>query len=119
MEKQPKKKRRIKEVLIGEKFDAMTDEQRAEVIAEIEAETPQQRMARSRPLNAEERGWWREVQKKSKAGRPKLGKSGTRNISITVEKALLKRIDTYAKAKGIKRSELFSRSAAELIGETA
>jgi hypothetical protein len=32
-------------ILTGEKFDAMTDKQRAQVIAEIEAETPQQRLA--------------------------------------------------------------------------
>ncbi len=43
-----------REVLTGEKFDAMTDEQRAAVFAELEAETPEQRQARSRPMNAEE-----------------------------------------------------------------
>jgi len=47
---------------------------------------------------------------------PKLGKHGTRIVSVTVEKSLLKRADAYAKANGIKRSELFARSLSEKIG---
>ena len=74
--------------MTGEKFDAMTDRQRAAVVAEIEAETPAQRRARSKPLNAEERAWWRRAQKKLKAGRPRFGKSGTRNVSVTLERGL-------------------------------
>jgi hypothetical protein len=107
-------------VLTGERFDAMTDEQRASVLAEIEAETPEQRRARSKPLNAEERAWWRRVQKKAKstAGRPKFGKGGTRIVSITVEKELLKQADRYARSHGLKRSELVSLSIAEKIGTT-
>ena len=104
------------EILTGEKLDAMTDQQRAKVFAELEAESPEQRQARSKPLNAEERAWWKRVQKKLKAGRPKFGKNGTRIVSVTVEKALLKQADAYAKAKGMKRSELFAVSLAEKIG---
>jgi len=36
---------------------------------------------------------------------------------VTVEKSLLKRADAYAKANGIKRSELFARSILEKIGK--
>jgi len=104
------------EILTGEKFDAMTDQQRAKVFAELEAETPEQRQARSKPMNAEERAWWKRVQKKLKAGRPKFGKNGTRIVSVTVEKGLLKQVDAYAKANGMKRSELFAVSLAEKLG---
>jgi hypothetical protein len=104
------------EILTGEKLDAMTDQQRAKVFADLEAETPEQRQARSKPLNAEDRAWWKRVQKKLKAGRPKFGKNGTRVVSVTVEKGLLKQADTYAKAKGMKRSERFALSLAEKIG---
>ena len=103
--------------LTGEKFDAMTDQQRAAVVAEIEAETPAQRQSRSKPLNAEERAWWRRAQKKLKAGRPRFGKSGTRNVSVTLERGLLKQADAYAKKNGMKRSELFAVSVAEKIGK--
>ena len=109
-----KKKRETEDVLTGEKFDAMTDAQRAKITAGIEAETPRHRRARSRPLNAEEQTWWRKVQKK--LGRPKLGKHGARAVTVTVEKALLKNADAYAKANGMKRSELFAASVAEKIG---
>jgi hypothetical protein len=104
------------ELLTGEKFDAMTDAQRAKVFAEFEAETPEQRQARSAPMNAGERAWWKRVQKKLKAGRPRFGKNGTQIVSVTVEKGLLKQADAYAKAKGMKRSELFAVSLAEKLG---
>jgi hypothetical protein len=104
------------EILTGEKFDAMTDLQRAKVFAEIEAETSADRRARSKPMNAEERAWWKRAQKKLKAGRPRFGKHGTRIVSVTVEKRLLRQADAYAKAKGLKRSELFAVSLAEKIG---
>jgi hypothetical protein len=94
----------------------MTDEQRAKVFAELEAETPEHRQTRSKPLNAGERAWWKRVQKKLKAGRPKFGKGGTRIVSVTVEKSLLRQADAYAKAKGMKRSELFAISISEKIG---
>ena len=98
------------EILTGKKFDAMTDAQRALVVAELEAETPAQRRARSKPLNAEEHAWWKQVQKKLRAGRPKLGKNGTKIVSVTVEKSLLRRADAFAKANGLNRSKLFAIS---------
>jgi len=49
-------------------IDAMTDAQRAKLAAELEAETPEQRLARSKPLNAEQRAFWRKIKKKM--GRP-------------------------------------------------
>jgi metal-responsive CopG/Arc/MetJ family transcriptional regulator len=49
-------------------------------------------------------------------GRPKLGKHGARAVTVTVEKSLLKQADAYAKANGMKRSELFATSVAEKIG---
>ena len=93
----------------------MTDAQRANVFAELEAQSPKQRQSRSKPMNAEERAWWKRAQKQLKAGRPKFGLNGTRIVSVTVEKSLLRHADAYAKAKGMKRSELFAVSLAEKI----
>ena len=41
-------------------------------------------------------------------GRAKLGKNGTKIVSVTVECDLLKQADAYAKARRMKRSELVS-----------
>jgi len=68
------------------------------VFAEPEAETPEQRQARSKPMKAGERAWWKRVQKKLKSGRPTFGKNGTRIVSVSVEKGLLRPADTPAKA---------------------
>ena len=101
------------DILTGEKFDAMTARQRAKVIAGIDAESPQERLARSRPMNARERERWEHVRKNM--GRPKLGKDGTKIVSVTVEKSLLKRADDFAKAQGMKRSEFFARSVRQAL----
>ena len=42
-------------------------------------------------------------------GRPKLGRAGTRVVSVTVEVDLLTRADAFAAAAGMKRSELFTQ----------
>jgi uncharacterized protein (DUF4415 family) len=55
------------------------------------------------------------VKARKKMGRPMLGKHGAKIVSVTVEKDLLKRADAYAKANGMKRSELFAASVREKI----
>ena len=77
--------------------------QKQQIVQEIESETPQQRLTRSRPLNAREKRQWRRF--KAKMGRPKVGK-GAKTISRTVEKELLKLADAYAKRHGISRARL-------------
>jgi hypothetical protein len=42
-----------------EKFIALPDSEKARIVAAIEAESPKQCLARSRPLNARERRQWR------------------------------------------------------------
>jgi hypothetical protein len=98
-----KKKTRI---LTGKSIDAMSDAERARLAAELDAETPAQRLARAKPLNAKQRATWRAIRKKM--GRPKIGK-GSQPISLTVEKDLLKRADAYAKLHGLKRAELVAQ----------
>jgi hypothetical protein len=50
-------------------FIALPDSDKERVLKEIEAETPVQRLSRSKPLNAEDRRRWRRF--KRKTGRPK------------------------------------------------
>jgi len=100
--------------LTGEAIDAMTDAQKAKLVAELDAETPEQRLARSKPLNAGQRAVWRRIKKKM--GRPRVGK-GSKPISLTLEIGLLKRADAYAKAHGVKRSELIAQGLRTVLGE--
>ncbi|HZL34566.1 MAG TPA: hypothetical protein VFC78_04595 [Tepidisphaeraceae bacterium] len=58
--------------LTGEMIDAMSSPQKARLIAELESQTPAQRLAESRPLNAKERAQWRRFKKR--IGRPKIAK---------------------------------------------
>ena len=48
-------------------------------------------------------------------GRPKLGRNGTRQISITVEADLLNQADVFARAAGMNRSQVISQGLRRLI----
>ena len=76
---------------------------------------PEDRLARSRPLNARERRQWRRFKA---MGRPKVGKSA-KTISLTVEKSLLKQADAYAKRHGISRAKLVAQGLHAIIGSAA
>ena len=67
----------------------------------------------ARPLNARERELWRRF--KRKAGRPKIG-AGTTNVSVSMEKALLRRADRFARRHGMSRSQLISQGVRAAIG---
>jgi hypothetical protein len=108
--KRPKKKSAI------EAFIALPDSEKERIYNELEAETPENRLANSRPLNARERRQWRRF--KAKMGRPKIGK-GAKTISLTVEKNLLKQADAYAKRHGISRAKLVAQGLQAVIGSAA
>jgi len=99
-----------------EDFVALSDSQKEQIFREIEAETPQWRLARSRPLNTRERAQWRRFKKEM--GRPKVGK-GAKTISLTVEKALLERADAFAKRQGISRARLVAQGLLAVLGSAA
>jgi hypothetical protein len=99
-----------------DEFIALPDSEKERIFEQIDAETPQQRLARSRPLNAKERQQWRRF--KAKVGRPKVGK-GAATISLTVEKGLLAQADAYAKQHGITRARLVAQGLHAIIGSAA
>ena len=107
-----------KKELTGNAVDAMSDAEKAKLIAELEAETPGQRLARSRPLNKKERAFYerfRKAQKaKRKAGRPRIGK-GAKTVAVTFELDLLTR--AYAKSYGLKRAQLIAQALKTMMGE--
>jgi len=87
-------------------FIALSGDQKEQIVSRMESETPSQRIARSRPLNARERAQWRRF--KAKMGRPTIG-GGAKTISLTVEANLLKRADAYARRHGVSRAGLVAR----------
>ena len=106
---------RSKKRLTSDRIIAMTDAQRSKLIADIEAESPEDRLARSKPLNARQRETWRRIKKKM--GRPKIGK-GCKPIAVSLEIGLLKRADAYAKRHGLKRAQLISQGLRAIMGES-
>ena len=97
-------------------FISLPDSQKERIFQEIEAESAEDRLARSRPLNARERKQWRRFQ--AKAGRPRVGK-GAKTISLTVERTLLKQADAFAKKHGITRARLIAQCLKAVIGSAA
>src|SRR5689334_9537737 len=93
-------------------FEALPDSEKERIWQELDALTPEQLKARSRPLNAAERKLWRRF--KRKVGRPKIGK-GVKIVSIGVEKDLLKQTDALAKRRGLTRSALVAEALKGMI----
>jgi len=115
MKKTPAKKTR-QLYLTGEVFDALPDEEKERIFQELERQTPSHRLARSRPLNKKQRAIWRRITRK--LGRPRIGK-GTTNISVSLERRLLKAVDRFAREHGMSRSELIARGVRAIIGAAA
>jgi hypothetical protein len=99
-----------------EAFIALPDEEKERIYQELDAEAVEDRIDRSRPLNAREQRQWKRF--KAKMGRPKIGK-GAKTISLTVERELLKEADAYAKQHRISRAELVAKGLRSILGSAA
>ena len=109
------KNRKTKE-MTGLEFDALPDHEKERIFQELENKTTEQLIAESRPLTKKERAEWRQIKKK--IGRPKIGR-GTTNISVSLEKSLLKAADRFAIKHGMSRSQLIARGVRAIIGSAA
>ena len=98
-----------------DEFMALPDAEKERIFAEIEAETPEESLVRSRPLNARERKVWRRFKAK---GRPRVGQ-GAKTISVTVERGLLRQADAYAHRHGLSRAAMFARGLRAVMSSAA
>ena len=89
-------------------FEGLSDAEKEAVYNSIDRQIDPSEM---RPMKPADR---RAFEKGRRAGRPKIGK-GTKIISLTLERDLLKRSDAFAKQKGVKRSELVAASLSLVI----
>ncbi len=110
-------KKQPKREMTADGFESLPRKERERIFAELDAQSPEERIAQSKPLNAGERAEWRVIQKHLRRGRgrPKVGK-GVARVSLSVERTLLDRADAYAKSHRLNRSELVSASLAQFIG---
>ena len=102
--------------MTAEDFEALPDAQKEAIWRDIDRKSNAELRAESRPLNARERRQWSRFQKK--AGRPRIGR-GTTNISISLEKGLLREFDRFARKAGMSRSELIARGVKAIIDSAA
>src|SRR5258708_34831775 len=109
----PMKHRKTK-AMTGEEFDALHEYEKERIFQELEDKSTEQLIAESRPLNKKERAEWRQIKKK--IGRPRIGR-GTTNISVSLEKSLVKAVDRFAMNHGISRWQLIARGLRAVIGQ--
>ena|SRR5690348_385748 len=100
----------------GADFDALPAVEKERIYQELDSKTTEQLLTESRPLNASQRATWRRIRKKM--GRPRIGR-GTTNVSVTLEKDLLRQADRYAKAHGMSRSQLLAEGVRAILGSAA
>jgi hypothetical protein len=95
-------------------FLRLPEAERQRIVAEYERGIP---FSELRPLTKAERARWERVKRK-KLGRPKVGK-GVRVISLSVERGLLERADSYAQENGLTRAQLFARGLVAVLNNSA
>ncbi|HWE93300.1 MAG TPA: hypothetical protein VG269_04940 [Tepidisphaeraceae bacterium] len=96
----------------AEEFIALPDTAKARLIRQIERKTPEERLAESRPLNSAQRAQWKRIKKKM--GRPRVGK-GSKVISLSIERHLLKQADALAKRRHVTRARVVAEGLALLL----
>ena len=101
--------------LTGESFDALPDAAKERIFQEIERESPQERLARSKPLTAAQRARWQKIKRELRRTKSSNGR-GVKVISVGMEPALLKRADAYAKVAGLTRAQLIAGALKIVIG---
>jgi len=101
--------KRTKKPMTGRDFDALPAMEKERIVADLEATSTEELIARSRPLTPAEARQQREMRRAAKArmGRPVIG-AGAKQVAVTLEKGLLDRADAYARQRGLKRSEMIA-----------
>ena len=92
-----------------EEFIALPDVEKDRIAAEFDREFVAEEF---RPLTAAERRIWQRAQHRG----PRDDRKGDQQrVTIRVSRSLLKKIDDYARAHGLKRSEFLANSAKAVI----
>lgn len=66
---------------------------------------------KAKPLSVEDRKRHAQARRR---GRPRIG-LGAEKVRVTIERGLLRKADSYARAQGISRSELIARGLREVL----
>jgi hypothetical protein len=91
-------------------YSKMTPEDLDAMAAGLEREVD---LAETKPLTPAMRKQEQRARRK-KPGRPQVG-LGAQKLRISMERGLLKRVDSYAKAHGMSRSDLIAQSVRKLL----
>src|SRR6185295_19147075 len=98
---------------ISKPYWEMNTQELAEATREFDGDIDPRRL---KPLSPEMRAQWERM--KRKRGRPPVGE-GSKVISLSVEKSLLRRSDNLAKKEGLTRAQLFARALESLLRKRA
>jgi hypothetical protein len=94
--------------LLPPPYNKMTAEELDAEVARFDRESPE-----GRPLTAAQKAQHRRA--KRRAGRPVVGK-GAERVTITMERALLREADQFARKKKMSRSELIAKGIRVVMG---
>lgn len=92
-----------------EAFIALSDEEKEKIVSEFDQESV---IDTFRPLSPAQRKQWNRI--KRKPGRPIKGK-GHKVISVSLEKDLLKRADSFVQKTGTTRASLIAKGLEAIL----
>ena len=92
-----------------DQFMALSDAEKERVWESFNREIPR---SETRPLSAAMRREWEKA--KRRRGRPRSGE-GAKPVYVTIERALLRRADNYAKAQGLTRAQLVAKGLMSVL----
>ena len=108
--------------MTGRDFDALPAAEKERIYHELDNLTTTEARQAFRPMTqTERRNYMRRTAAPARNRRAhhNSSKAQTSTISVSVEKSFLRLVDAYAKAKGIKRSELVMAALRSVIGKSA
>src|SRR5665213_1848468 len=99
----------------GEEFDALSDADKEKIYRYYD--THPKLTGLRKPTKAQQKVIDAQVAaERKKRGRPILGE-GSRQIAVTIEAGLLRRVDKYAKENGMKRAQLIAHSLRKVLAD--
>jgi hypothetical protein len=104
--------KKSKTLMTGEEFEALPDAEKERIWQELDRMTPEELVAKSRPLTKAEMARWVDAPKKRSRNRIA---QRLRRVSVKLEDRLVDRVERVARREGVSRDQIVARSLKQFL----